>query len=98
MTLQVSAPLVDFTAPIGTTVDHYQATLSDGQTQTMAVGTDGTLAATFEVGPGTYVVTTSALAADGTVIGTPTISDSIVVAGPTTVVVKVPGKPTLTQA
>lgn len=98
MTIQVSAPLVDFTAPIGTTVDHYTATLSDGQSAVMAVAADGTLSATFDVGPGTYVVTTAAVAADGSTIGTPTISDPLTVDAPTTVVVRVPGKPTLTQA
>lgn len=99
MNIIASAPLIDFTAPIGTVVDHYTATLSDGQSQNAAV-VDGSssISFSFDVQPGAFTVVTTAFAADGSTIGSPTISDPLVVSLPTTITVKVPGKPVLAQA
>lgn len=101
-TLTVAAPLVDFTADAGTVVNHYLAVLSDGQSQVIQPSDDPTapaLSAKFTVSvDGDYTVTLSAIATDGTVIGTPSVSNTVTVSAPTTITVQVPGTPVLSIA
>ncbi len=98
MTITATSTLVDLTVPAGTVVDHYNIVLSDGQTKSIpASPVPDHLSTTFEVGPGTYTAVASAIAADGSVIGTPVTSNTLVVPVPTTITVKIPAALVLSQ-
>lgn len=98
-TLTATIPLVDFQAPANTVVNHILALLSDGQTQNVdpAAAAQGV---SFTVTKnGDYTVTLSAIATDGTVIGTPTVSNTVTVNdAPATITVQIPDVPVLSAA
>lgn len=96
-TLNCAAPIVDLIVPAGTEVNHYVFNLSDGQTSIAPAGTES-ISASFEVSAGTFTVTVVAVDANGSPIGAAQTSDSIAISNPTTITVKVPGKPEITQA
>lgn len=94
-TLAAVVTLVDLEVAAGTVVASYSATLSDGQVASF--GEDGLVS--FTVAAGKFTVSVVALAADGTVIGAPVVSEEVeVIDVPTTIMVKVPGTVTLSIA
>ena len=96
MTIISKITLGDYIAPEGTVVDSYRVTLSNGQVVNVSPASvvDGTTTASFDVTtPGKYTVIVAAVAADGTGIGAPIVSNEVEIAAPvvpTTITVSVP--------
>lgn len=99
-TLTATIPLVDFTAPADTVVNHILALLSDGQSQVVDPSAAGGGVSFVVSKAGDYTLTLSAIGTDGAVIGTPTVSNSVTVPDdtPTTITVQVPGAAVLSIA